>query len=168
MGQLSFYSQDIPVTGPDREVVEETMSVGEEDYQVTAATIGNPHCVIFVDKLSAALIRAASPLIEVAPSFPKRINVQFVKIIDRQTIQIEIWERGAGYTLASGTSACATAGAAIRTGRCDSPVQVQMAGGAATVAIDENWRVTLTGQVEAVGWGNFAGDFVAKLGVISN
>lgn len=167
MGRLSFYSEAIPVAGPGREVVEEAMRFGEIDYRATAVTIGNPHCVIFVADLSAASLHEQGPLIEVAPNFPRRTNVQFVRVLDRQTIQIEIWERGAGYTLASGTSACATAGAAIKTGRCHSPVQVQMAGGTATVVVDETWQVTLTGTVEAVYQGSFAGDFVARVKAVN-
>jgi diaminopimelate epimerase len=90
--------------------------------------------------------------------------VQFVQVVDRHTLQIEIWERGAGYTLASGTSSCAAAGAAIKTGQCASPVEVRMRGGTAYVAIDADWQVLLTGQVEAVGSGTFAADFVARFG----
>jgi diaminopimelate epimerase len=138
------------------------MKIAGKDYRVTAATIGNPHCVIFEAEVSEATTRAAGPAIEVDPHFPQRTNVQFVRVVDRRTLQIEIWERGAGYTLASGTSSCGAAGAAIKTGQCDSPVEVRMAGGVAHVAIDSAWRVTLTGQVEAVGFGTFAPDLTAK------
>jgi diaminopimelate epimerase len=162
MGQLSFHSQDIPVNGPAREVVDEVMRIAGSDYRVTAATIGNPHCVIFGAEVSEAAARAAGPAIEVDPHFPQRTNVQFVRVVDRHTLQIEIWERGAGYTLASGTSSCAAAGAAVKTGQCDSPVEVRMAGGVAHVAIDSAWRVSLTGQVEAIGFGTFAQDLMAK------
>jgi diaminopimelate epimerase len=162
MGQLLFHSRDIPVNGPSREVVNETMSMAGQIYQVTAVTIGNPHCVIFAPEVSAAATRAAGPAIELDAHFPQRTNVQFVRVVDRHTLQIEIWERGAGYTLASGTSSCAAAGAAVKTGQCDSPVEVQMAGGTAYVEIDNEWRVILTGQVEAVASGSFAPNLVAK------
>jgi len=162
MGQLSFNSVDIPVSGPPREVVAEPMAFGNVTYPVTAVTIGNPHCVIFVKENAARLAHKLGPLIEATPQFPNRTNVQFVQVIDKHTIEIEIWERGAGYTLASGTSASATAGAAIKTGQCDSPVEVRMAGGTATVAVDKQWQVTLTGSVEAVCHGSFAKDFIAQ------
>ena len=162
MGKLSFVSVDIPVSGPDREIVNEPMMFGNATYPVTAVTVGNPHCVIFVKENAAQLARQLGPIIEISPQFPNRTNVQFVQIIDRHTIKIEIWERGAGYTLASGTSASATAGAAIKTGRCDSPVEVLMAGGMATVAVDACWQVTLTGSVEAVCHGSFAQDLIKK------
>jgi len=162
MGRLSFYSHDIPVSGPPREVVNETVRLAGRDYRITAVTIGNPHCVIFTEEVSEETTRAAGPAIEVDALFPERTNVQFARVVDRHTLQIEIWERGAGYTLASGTSACAAAGAAIKTGRCDSPVEVPMAGGVAQVEIDPQWRVRLTGEVEAVASGVFAPNLVAK------
>jgi diaminopimelate epimerase len=162
MGQLSFRSADIPVSGPTREVVNEVMNIAGSDYRVTAATIGNPHCVIFTDRVTEAATRVAGPAIEVDSHFPQRTNVQFVRVVDRHTIQVEIWERGAGYTLASGTSSCAAAGAAIRTGQCDSPVEVRMPGGIAQVDLTPDWRVTLAGRVEAVSYGSLAGDLVAK------
>ncbi len=156
MGRLSFHSQEIPVRGSAREVVEEKMTIAGVNYRVTAASIGNPHCVIFVDEISAVVAQAAGPAIEIDPHFPNRTNVQFVRVVNRHTIEIEIWERGAGYTLASGTSASAAAGAAIKSGRCDSPVAVRMPGGSVRVAIDKRWQVTLTGNVEAVAYGSFA------------
>jgi diaminopimelate epimerase len=163
MGQLSFRSTDIPVSGPDREVVNEVMTIAGSEYCLTAVTIGNPHCVIFTDQVSEAATCMAGPAIEVDAHFPQRTNVQFVRVVNRHTIQVEIWERGAGYTLASGTSSCAVAGAAIKTGQCDSPVEVHMPGGVAQVEIDLDWRVTLTGRVESVSYGSLAEDLIAKL-----
>lgn len=163
MGRLSFHSRDIPVTGPAREVINETMNVAGHTYIITAVTIGNPHCVIFADEISEAATRAAGPAIEVDPHFPQRTNVQFGRVLDRHTLQIEIWERGAGYTLASGSSSCAAAGAAVKTGRCLSPVEVRMAGGTAQVGLEADGRVRLTGAVEAVGFGVLAEDLVARL-----
>jgi diaminopimelate epimerase len=161
MGHLTFDSRTVPVAGPRRDVVAERMVFAGKAYEVTAVSIGNPHCVIFTAEPDAA--HRLGPVIETAPAFPKRTNVQFAQVIDGRTIQIEIWERGAGYTLASGTSACAAAGAAVKTGRCQSPVEVRMAGGVAQVAIDEAWHVTLTGAVTAVYQGAFAADFLEQL-----
>jgi diaminopimelate epimerase len=162
MGRLSFQSADIPVSGPPREVVNETMQLAGTSYDVTAVTIGNPHCVIFTGEVSEVAARTAGPLIEVDAYFPQRTNVQFVRVVDRHTLQIEIWERGAGYTLASGTSSCAAAGAAIKTGQCASPVEVYMRGGMVFVTIAADWQVLLTGGVEAVGSGSFAADLMAR------
>jgi diaminopimelate epimerase len=83
--------------------------------------------------------------------------------LDERTVAIEIWERGAGYTLASGSSASAVAGAAIKTGRCISPVRIEMAGGTASVRVDADWQVMLTGAVAAVYKGTFAPDFLEEL-----
>jgi diaminopimelate epimerase len=162
LGRLSFSSLDIPVSGGAREVVGEIMAFGEHVYPVTAVTIGNPHCVVFMDEISASLVQSLGPLIETAPYFPQRTNVQLAQVLDEHNLRIEIWERGAGYTLASGTSASATAGAALKTGRCASPVEVHMAGGVAQVSIDSTWSVTLTGSVEAVCKGTFAPELVAR------
>jgi diaminopimelate epimerase len=115
-----------------------------------AVNIGNPHCVLFTDSISAERVKEIGPLLETADPFPNRTNVQIVKAIDEHTLNIEIWERGAGYTLASGTSATAAAGAAIYDGRCHSPVTVHMAGGTATVTVTDQWLASLTGSVQPV------------------
>ena len=94
--------------------------------------------------------RDVGPKLEHLPLYPHRTNVQFAQAIDLHTLRIEIWERGAGYTLASGTSSCAAAGAAIRTGRCASPVTVQMPGGTMLVEVDADWAARLTGTVDFV------------------
>src|SRR6266545_5354656 len=106
MGQVSFQSDRIPVTGPPREVINEKIAVGGRTFTFGAATIGNPHCVIPLPEISAEMARQYGPLLETDARFPKRTNVQFLKVLDRKNIQIEIWERGAGYTLASGSSSC--------------------------------------------------------------
>jgi len=141
--------------------IEEEIEVDGEVYRITAVSMGNPHCVLFDDNLDA--IFQVGSILETAPPFPNRTNVQIVRMIDEHTIDIAIWERGAGFTLASGTSACAAAGAAIRTGRCRSPVEVRMAGGLATVAVVENWNVVLTGTVTAVFRGELAPEMIDKL-----
>ena len=129
--------------------------------RIVGATIGNPHCVVFLDAqtpavqaalgaLTAALAYRLGPGLERLLLFPNRTNVQFAQVLDSHTMRIEIWERGAEYTLASGTSSCAAAGAAIRTGRCASPVTVQMPGGEMCVEVAPDWSVRLTGTVEFV------------------
>lgn len=127
--------------------VDEPLIVGDDVVRGTAVAIGNPHYVIFSDDLSA--IHQIGPQIETVPVFPQRTNVQLVQVIDEHTIRIAIWERGAGYTLASGTSASAAAGTAVHLGRCTSPVKVQMDGGTAQVEIEDG-DVMLVGRVTAV------------------
>ncbi len=105
--QVSFDGARIPVAGGAREVLNEQLTVGGRTFTFSAATIGNPHCVLPLPEISEALARQYGPLIEVEPRFPNRTNVQFLKVLDRGNIRIEIWERGAGYTLASGQLAAA-------------------------------------------------------------
>jgi diaminopimelate epimerase len=141
------------------EVVGKHMTTTEIKTGATAVNVGNPHCVLFVDSLSAERVRVIGPLLETADPFPNRTNVQLVQVIDTHTIQIEIWERGAGYTLASGTSASAAAGAALWKGQCQNPIEVRMAGGMAEVTIDKNWQAALTGLVQPVFKGTLALSF---------
>lgn len=150
MGRVSFDSRRIPVQGPRREVLSETMVVGGEELVYCAATIGNPHCVVLRDQVNPEEARHLGPLVEHEPRFPNRTNVQFMRVMDRARIQIEIWERGAGYTLASGSSSCAAAAVAHRLGLCDARVAVQMPGGVIDIAIAPDWSVTMTGAVTRI------------------
>jgi diaminopimelate epimerase len=150
MGSVSFDSARIPVTGPAREVLLEAIEVNGRKFTFSAATIGNPHCVIQVDDLSPEIARAYGPAIEVHPLFPKKTNVQFLRVIDRSTIQIEIWERGAGYTLASGSSSSAAAAVAHRLGLVDRSVTVRMPGGTIGIEIGDSYAITMTGSVNKV------------------
>jgi diaminopimelate epimerase len=153
MGKVSFDSRIIPVEGPEREVINEKMEVNGRTIEFCAATIGNPHCVILKPEISAAEAKEMGPLIENEPRFPNRTNVQFMKILDRSNIQIEIWERGAGYTLASGSSSSAAAAVAHRLGLCDRHITVHMPGGKIEVKIAEDFAVSMTGSVTRVAEG---------------
>lgn len=156
MGRVSFRSSDIPVSGPDREVLNEEITVAERTFTFCAATVGNPHCVVFSPSPSAKETRLYGPLIETESRFPKRTNVQFMRVIDRQNIQIEIWERGAGYTLASGSSSTAAAAVARRLGLCDDRICVRMPGGQIDLRFDENFAATMRGSVTRVAEGSMA------------
>jgi diaminopimelate epimerase len=150
MGQVNFDSTQIPVLGPQREVLDETLQVGGEQLRYCAATIGNPHCVVLRAAISKDEALRLGPMLEREPRFPNRTNVQFLQVVDPQTIRIEIWERGAGYTLSSGTSSCAAAAVAHRLGLCGSQVTVEMPGGRLQVEIGEDFSVVLQGPVEKV------------------
>ncbi len=150
MGRVSFASREIPVAGPPREVLNETLSAGDAALRYCAATLGNPHCVVLREELSAAEARRLGPRVETDARFPRRTNVQFMQVLDRAHLRIEIWERGAGYTLASGSSACAAAAVAHRLGLCDAQVTVSMPGGRLEVGIAPDWHVTLRGPVTRV------------------
>ncbi len=150
MGRVSFTSEKIPVAGALREVVNEKMQIQDREFTFTAATIGNPHCVIPLGEISEQTARRYGPDIEVHRNFPKRTNVQFLKVIDRGNIQIEIWERGAGYTLASGSSSSAAAAVAHRLGLVDRSVIVQMPGGHIGIEIGDEFAIRMTGSVTRV------------------
>jgi len=158
MGEVSFHSERIPVQGPPREVLKETLVSGDRAFEYSAATIGNPHCVLLRDRISAEEARSLGPVIEMEPRFPNRTNVQFVEVRDRHNIAVEIWERGAGYTLASGSSSCAAASVVVRLGLCESPLTVHQPGGALSIKIDERFRARMTGPVCKVADGILYGE----------
>ena len=151
MGSVSFQSNIIPVTGESREVLNETLEINGEKLTFCSATIGNPHCVVLQRKISADETRRLGPLIETHPSFPNRTNVQFLEVLNRNTIRIEIWERGAGYTLASGSSSCAAASVAHRLNLCDAEIAVLMPGGQIDITISENYNIIMKGSVTRIG-----------------
>jgi diaminopimelate epimerase len=153
MGNVSFASERIPVVGPAREVINEKIRIQDREFTFCAATIGNPHCVIPLPEISEALARRYGPDLETHANFPKRTNVQFLKVLDRANIQIEIWERGAGYTLASGSSSSASAAVAHRLGLVDRSVTVHMPGGQIGIEIGDNFAIRMTGPVARVAEG---------------
>jgi diaminopimelate epimerase len=150
MGRVSFDSRQIPVSGPPREVLNEVIVVDGQEFRFCAATIGNPHCVILRDEVSASDAQRWGPLIESDARFPHRTNVQFVRVLDRSNIQIEIWERGVGYTLASGSSSCAAAAVAYRLELCDAQIAVHMPGGEIDISISNDLTISMTGAVSKV------------------
>lgn len=153
MGRVSFWSDRIPVTGERREVLNETVRAEDREFTFCAATIGNPHCVIPLPEIGDELAKQYGPLLEVHPFFPNRTNVQFMKVLDRGRIQIEIWERGAGYTLASGSSSSASAAVAHKLGLCDSRISVQMPGGTIEIEVLPDYSILMTGPVTKVAEG---------------
>jgi diaminopimelate epimerase len=163
MGRATFVSTEIPVAGPRREVVRETLAVDDQRLTVTCVSVGNPHCVIFTDTLDVDEVKRLGPKIERHPSFPNRINVQFAKLLGRDRVSILIWERGAGYTLASGTSSCAVAAACVKNGLTDRTVTIESPGGALAVSIADSWGLTLTGPVSEICRGRLSEDLLRGL-----
>ena len=163
MGTLTFDSERIPVRGPKREVLLEPLEVNDHGLKICAVSIGNPHCVVVRDEVDRNLALALGPMIEEHNLFPDRTNVQFMKVVDRRNIQIEIWERGAGYTLASGSSSCAAAGVAFKLGYCDPDIHVHMPGGTLEVSISTDLSVKMRGEVSAVFEGNFSQEIRDRL-----
>ena len=141
MGKVSFWSDDVPVEGPRREIINETMVFGRI-----------PYLVCRIGRYS-----------ESARQFPEKINTQIMKVLDRTHIQTEVYERGAGYTLASGSGCCAAAAAAYRLGLTDPKMLVQMPGGTMELEIEEDGTVLLTGDVGFVGTMKLGSTFVEQL-----
>jgi len=163
VGRFTFNSVEIPVLGPPRDVINELLEVGGERLTVCCVNVGNPHCVVVDRNASPATAQRLGPLIERHPQFPNRTNVQFLRTRDRRSIEILIWERGAGYTLASGTSACAAAAVAVRLGEAEWPVSVHMPGGMLTVHYQPPAGLLLTGPVQAVSQGDFSPELLSQL-----
>jgi diaminopimelate epimerase len=163
MGKVTFTSSKIPVNGEEREVVNENLQILEENFKVTCLSIGNPHCVIPLEEISKEKAYLLGPEIENHAMFPNRINMQLVQVLDRFSIKIEIWERGAGYTLASGSSSCAAASAVYKLGLVDNHIDVHMPGGMIHIDILPDGMVMMTGAVESVYSGIFSDDIKACL-----
>ncbi|MFF4060690.1 diaminopimelate epimerase [Streptomyces sp. NPDC001668] len=149
-----------PVFGSDAPVA---LTAGSRRLDVLNLHLGNPHTVVPLDDVSSGLAKEFGPLIAWHPEFPQGTNVQFLRVVDRGRIRIEVWERGAGYTLASGSSACAAAAAAHRLGLVDGHVVVEMAGGTMEVSVGEQGEIALTGTSEQVATGRFSPAFRARL-----
>lgn len=163
MGRATFRAPEIPMRGPDREVVAVPLQVGERAFTVTCVSVGNPHCVVFTDRLDEAEVRAWGPRIETHPAFPNRTNVQFARVLGRGRVEVRIWERGAGYTLASGSSACAVAAAAVRNGLTDGGITILMLGGALGIEVRPDYSIRLQGPVAEVCVGEVAPDLLLAL-----
>jgi diaminopimelate epimerase len=163
MGKVSFRSEDIPVTGESREVINEDMVFGTTLYSATCVSVGNPHCIIPMKEISKELVCKVGKDAENARYFPNRINTQIMKTLDRENIIIEIFERGAGYTRASGTGACAAAAVAVKLGMTEKKVIVHMPGGELVVEVEDDWNVYMTGDVFYVAKITLSTEFVEKL-----
>lgn len=162
MGTATFSGELIPVLGVSGDVLNKELVIDGEKIVYSAVSMGNPHCVIFTDDLSKELACRLGPLIEKHSIFPNRTNVQFVKVLNRNLIQIEIWERGAGYTLASGSSSCAAAAVAKKLGYCDSDIVVRMPGGEIEIKVDECNAVTMEGPVVSVCSGTLSDEALSQ------
>lgn len=126
------------------------LSIHGQTTDLTTVNIGNPHAVLFYDTLDGAPVEQLGPIIECAPPFPERTNVEFAAVRNRQEIDMRVWERGSGETMACGTGACATAVAAIHRGLTDREVTVHLRGGDLQIAINEQGHVLMTGTADFV------------------
>ncbi|MCC3746313.1 diaminopimelate epimerase [Rouxiella badensis] len=150
MGQAKFTPSALPAHVEGEHMLDQPLVVAGHDLNATLVSMGNPHCVIRVEKLDLALVHQLGAEIETLAIFPKRTNVQFVEVIDRQNISIGIWERGAGYTLASGSSSCAAASAMRKLGLVDDRVTVTMPGGQLAISFSGDFMVNMRGPVQKI------------------
>ena len=151
MGEPTLAGDRIPVLGfGAAHVVEQPIEAGGEKLSMTCVSMGNPHCVIFVEDAEAVPIERIGPLLERHEAFPKKTNVEFAAVLDASHIRMRVWERGAAVTLACGTGSCATLVAAALTGRTERAAEVQLDGGRLQIEWAEDNHVYMTGPAEKV------------------
>jgi len=158
IGEYSFISVKIPVHCPQHEAIDVDLEILGKIEKINCVTVGNPHCVIFKKNVIPEFAKTFGPYLENNAFFHNKTNVQIVEIVDTSNIKIEIWERGAGYTLSSGTSSAAASCVAFRHGLVKNSVTVHMPGGTILVEIDNN-IVYITGTVNRIFRGDFDYDF---------
>lgn len=163
MGKAVFASRQVPVICDEPECFDHPLNIIDEAYEINCVSVGNPHCVILRDKLVRAEIMKHGSDIENHPMFPNRINVQFAKVISRDEVEILIWERGAGYTLASGSSSCAVAAVMVKKGLTDRKLKVRMPGGILQLEIDDNWNIRMEGDVREIASGYLSDELIADV-----
>jgi len=151
MGAPELTAANIPVLYDAEQVIDQPVVVGGCEYRMTCVSMGNPHCVVFVDDVDGLDLEKTGPLFEHHSLFPDRINTEFVRVLDRRSVQMRVWERGSGETLACGTGACAAAVASILNGFTQSGVSVSLRGGRLDIEWDrEKNMVYMTGPAVTV------------------
>ena len=163
MGKANFNSHQVPVLCDETECLDHPLNIIDETCLINCVSVGNPHCVIVCTKLTKAEILKHGSEIENHPMFPNRINVQFAKVISRNEVEILIWERGAGYTLASGSSSCAVAAVMVKKGLTDRKMTLKMPGGALQIEIDEAWNIRMEGEVKEIASGYLSDELIADV-----
>ncbi len=158
MGKPQLAAAKIPTTlnSPDGKVVAQSLTVGDRSWLVTAVSMGNPHCIIFVEDSAAIDLAKIGPLFEHHSVFPQRTNTEFIEIVRSDYLKMRVWERGAGITLACGTGACATVVAGVLNGKCDHYCTVELPGGCLQIDWSEaDGKVYMTGSATEVFRGNY-------------
>ena len=160
MGKANFNSKEIPTSFIMEEVVGEKLQVDDKEYEVNCVSMGNPQCVVIEDKVEINEIKTYGKLIENHEMFPNRTNVQFAKVLSRNEAEILIWERGAGFTLASGSSSCAVASVVKKKNLVDNEIKTKMLGGELIIEIDDEWNVRMTGEVRQIAEGVLSDELI--------
>jgi diaminopimelate epimerase len=156
MGEPILEGINVPVLIEKTPVLKQPISIGARHYEFTAVSMGNPHCVIFVPEITDEMVLNDGPQLEIHSLFPKKTNVEFVTVIDRQNLAMRVWERGSGETMACGTGACATLVAAVLNQYCNSKATIHLLGGELRIEWNpDNRHVLMTGPATEV----FEGDW---------
>lgn len=159
MGEPQLLAQHIPTTlaGKDEKVINQLLKVNDSDYFVSGVSMGNPHCLVFVDDIDSINLSQIGPLFEHHSCFPQRTNTEFIQVISPNYVKMKVWERGAGITLACGTGACATVVAGVLNNKCDRTTTVELPGGCLEIEWSEkDNHVYMTGPATKV----FSGETV--------
>ncbi|MCX7595278.1 MAG: diaminopimelate epimerase [Fischerella sp.] len=158
MGNPKLLASEIPTTlcSTNQKVINQPLKVAEKSWEVTCVSMGNPHCITFVEDVAAIPLESIGPLFEHHPVFPQRTNTEFIQVVRRDYLKMRVWERGAGITLACGTGACASLVAGVLTGRCDRAATVELPGGCLQIEWSEiNQRIYMTGPAKRVFQGKY-------------
>lgn len=151
MGAPELQSEKIPVALRLDEVIDQPIQVGDTVYQMTCVSMGNPHAVVFVDSVDTFPLETVGPLFEHHVMFPNRVNAEFIEVLNRKEVNMRVWERGTGETLACGTGACASAVACILNHKTEDEITLHLLGGDLKVAWDrEKNTIYMTGPARAV------------------
>ena len=151
MGKAELDPKYIPVAMDKDKIIDEPVQIDGKEYNITCVSMGNPHCVVFVDNIDGLDIEDIGPKFEHDSLFPERVNAEFVKVLDAHTIRMRVWERGSGETWACGTGACAVAVAAVENGYCpmNEDITVKLKGGDLVIRYTGD-TVYMTGEAERV------------------
>lgn len=163
MGKAEFDSNKIPININKKVCINEPLTINNNDFIINCVSMGNPHCVIIREKLDVDEIKKYGSLIENHTIFPNRINVQFVTIKNRSNAEILIWERGVGLTNASGSSSCAVAAVLKKLNYIDNCIKIKMPGGSLDIEVDNNYSITMTGEVQQIAEGHLSQELVDLL-----
>jgi diaminopimelate epimerase len=163
MGKAKFTSREIPVNSDLPEFIGQKIIAGDKEYEVNCVSVGNPHCVVIKDELDEKEIRKYGTLLENHPMFPNRINVQFAKVLSDHDAQILIWERGAGFTLASGSSSCAASSVLVKKGLIKGDLTMHMQGGTLKIDIDKEFNIRMTGEVREIANGVLGNELIEDM-----
>ncbi len=153
MGVPKLLAAELPTTlcPSDEKVIDQPLEVAGQSWSVTCVSMGNPHCITFVEDVAAVALEIIGPQFEHHPVFPQRTNTEFIQVVQRDYLKMRVWERGAGATLACGTGACATLVAGVLTGKCDRTATVELPGGCLEIEWSElDQRLYMTGPAERV------------------